>query len=110
MTFRRTLLSALFATLVAGPASAAGSLDEGVANLAGQIVQKTLSDDTVTIGITTFPHADNSCSELSNYLADLLVVSLFDVGQGKVQIVERAQLIPTARFSDSQGIPFFVVM
>ena len=78
----------LIATVLPTPSIAGGSLEEGMTELARQIVEKTSSDQTVTIGISTFPHADNTCSELSNYMADLLVVSMFDVGSGKVQIVD----------------------
>lgn len=89
---RRMIFAILIAMILPTPGFAIGSLEEGMTDLARQIVEKTSSDQTVTIGISTFPHADNACSELSNYMADLLVVSMFEVGSGRVQIVERAQL------------------
>jgi TolB-like protein len=71
---------------------AADSLEDGVADLAQQIVSKSAASDRRTLAVSAFPHADDTCSELSNYLVDELVLSLFDVGDGRLQIIERSQL------------------
>ena len=71
---------------------AADSLEDGVADLAQQIVAKSAASERKTLAVSAFPHADDTCSELSNYLVDELVLSLFDVGDGRLQIIERSQL------------------
>lgn len=70
----------------------ASTLEEGITDLARQIVDKSLASETTTLAIAAFPHADDSCSEMSNYLVDELVLSLFTVQSGQLEIIERSQL------------------
>jgi len=63
-----------------------------VHTLATQIVERTTGGEAVTIAVTPFRHSNDQCSEMSNFIADELIYSLLQVGDGKVSIVERAQL------------------
>lgn len=80
------------AVLVPFPILAQNGVDGSIDNLARQIVDKSHSSDGNTIAISAFPHVDDSCSELSNFLVDELVLSLFNVPDADVQIIERSQL------------------
>ena len=83
------------ACLVAGlgaGVNAASSVDESLEEIAGQIVERTRSDGTATIGISTFTHSDGTCSDLSNYISEFVVDSLFNAGEGTIDIIERSQL------------------
>lgn len=77
---------------LAGTAEAASSVDESLDEIAGQIVERTRTDGTATIGISTFTHSDGTCSDLSNYVSEFVVDSLFNAGEGKIDIIERSQL------------------
>lgn len=70
----------------------AQGVEEGIRQLAEQIVERSASADKTTIAISAFPHADDTCSELSNYIADELVLNLFSVPGNNLSIVERSQL------------------
>ena len=78
--------------LILGPgaveAQARGSIDE----LAAQIVARSTSADRTTIAISSFPHVDDRCSELSNFLVDELVLSFFNIPDQQLSIIERSQL------------------
>jgi len=75
-----------------GPARAAGSVDDSLDEVASQIVERTQTDGTPTIGISTFTHGDGTCSDLSNYVTEFIVDSLFNAGNGEINIIERSQL------------------
>ncbi|MBY5989799.1 FlgO family outer membrane protein [Roseovarius atlanticus] len=77
---------------LAGGANAASSVDESLEEIAGQIVERTRTDGTATIGISTFTHSDGTCSDLSNYISEFIVDSLFNAGAGTIDIIERSQL------------------
>lgn len=77
---------------LAGGADAASSVDESLEEIAGQIVERTRTDGTATIGISTFTHSDGTCSDLSNYISEFIVDSLFNAGAGTIDIIERSQL------------------
>lgn len=86
-------LVAVALALTASPAAhGADSLEDGVAELAQQIISKSAASERMTLAVSAFPHADDTCSELSNYLVDELVLSLFEVDDGRLQIIERSQL------------------
>src|SRR3954462_14809055 len=89
------LLSALtFSTLLSLPvlAQVEGPVEQGLAQLAGQIVAKSKAANKTAIAVLPFPNADGSCSVLSNFIADELIQSLFSVPGSGLEIVERAQL------------------
>lgn len=75
-----------------GTAMAAGSVDGSMDEVAAQIVERTRADGVPTIGISTFTHGDGTCSELSNYMTEFIVDSLFNAGEGRINIIERSQL------------------
>lgn len=81
-----------FAALSSAPALAASSVDGSLDEIAGQIVDRTKSDNRAMIGISTFTHSDGTCSDLSNYISEFIVDSLFNAGSGKIDIIERSQL------------------
>ncbi len=72
--------------------SASASVQRGVDQLAGQIVAYSAAADRTTIAIASFPHVDDTCSELSNFLVDELVLSLFIIPDNQLSIIERSQL------------------
>lgn len=75
-----------------GSPSEAQGVETGIRDLAAQIIDRSSAAEKTTIAISAFPHNDGSCSELSNYLADELVLSLFGLADGALSIVERSQL------------------
>ncbi|MFC2993215.1 FlgO family outer membrane protein [Halomonas tibetensis] len=75
-----------------GAAQAQSGIEGGIDDLARQIVARSSSSDQTTIAISSFPHVDDTCSELSNFLVDELVLSLFSVPDGNLHIIERSQL------------------
>jgi len=89
-----TVFSAAILGALAAPDSAAGQsgVEDGIDELAKQIVARSGSEEPTTIAISAFPHVDDTCSELSNFLVDELVLSLFDVPDANLQIIERSQL------------------
>jgi len=91
----RKLLSVLaLGALLVGPATAqvGSSVEQGLAQLASQIVAKSKAAGKATIAVLPFPNADGSCSVLSNFIVDELVQSLFSVPGSELEIVERSQL------------------
>jgi TolB-like protein len=71
---------------------AAGNLEEGMQDLAKQIVSNTKAKGKKSIAISAFLHTNGDKSELSNYLADELVLKLFTVPNSNMEIIERGQL------------------
>jgi len=67
-------------------------LVDRIAELAQKIVDKLVVMGKTSIGVTSFLHINGDKSELSNYLADELVVELFNIPESKLKIVERRQL------------------
>ena len=93
MKFKLFFSAALMAALTTPLSAAAQSgVEDGVDDLARQIVARSGSEETTTIAIAAFPHVDDTCSELSNFLVDELVLSLFDVPDANLKIIERSQL------------------
>lgn len=88
----KEMAAALAFAGLAGGVHAASSVDESLDEIAGQIVERTRTDGTATIGISTFTHSDGTCSDLSNYVSEFVVDSLFNAGEGKIDIIERSQL------------------
>lgn len=86
------LTCSCLAVVLTGGAHAASSVDESLDEIAGQIVDRTRTDGEATIGISTFTHSDGTCSDLSNYVTEFIVDSLFNSGEGKIDIIERSQL------------------
>jgi TolB-like protein len=78
----------MFQSVAFGQTGMEGGIDE----LARQIVERAGASERTTIAISAFPHVDDTCSELSNFLVDELVLSLFRVPGGRLQIIERSQL------------------
>lgn len=77
--------------MLSGPGMARG-VEDGLRDLAEEIIDRSSSAGTSTIAVAAFPHVDDTCSELSNYVADELVLNLFNVPGSNVLIVERSQL------------------
>jgi TolB-like protein len=75
-----------------GHAQSRGSVQDGIDELASQIVSRSAAADRTTIAISAFPHINDSCSELSNFLVDELVLSLFTIPDNQLSIIERSQL------------------
>ncbi|WP_135504476.1 FlgO family outer membrane protein [Roseovarius aestuariivivens] len=93
MTNRVSLMAAAVVCAgLAGPGHTASSVDGSLDEIAGQIVDRTRTDGRATIGISTFTHSDGTCSDLSNYISEFIVDSLFNSGEGKIDIIERSQL------------------
>ncbi|MEI4233939.1 FlgO family outer membrane protein [Roseovarius sp. D22-M7] len=74
------------------PERAVAGVSEGIDSLAEQIVARSAAADRTTIAIASFPHVDDTCSELSNFLVDELVLSLFSLPANELSIIERSQL------------------
>lgn len=67
-------------------------VEQGLDQLAKQIVAKSKAAGKTAIAVLPFPNADGSCSVLSNFIADELIQSLFNVPGSGLEIVERSQL------------------
>ncbi|MBB3192405.1 FlgO family outer membrane protein [Halomonas cerina] len=94
-TLTRGLAACLALSMsLSGAALAQSGIEDGIDALARQIVARSSSSasDQTTIAISSFPHVDDTCSELSNFLVDELVLSLFSIPDGNLQIIERSQL------------------
>ena len=72
-------------------AKSAETLESGMKELAKTIGLRSSEKGSKTIAIYPFTHADGSCSEMSNYLVDELLLSIFVEASG-LQFVERSQL------------------
>ena len=88
----KLLVSAALAAVLFIPAHASSSVAEGINQLAAQIVARSVAADRKTIAIASFPHVDDTCSELSNFLVDELVLSFFSMPDNQLSIIERSQL------------------
>lgn len=77
---------------VVSSTAAHSTVSEGIDQLAAQIVSRSVAADRTTIAIAAFPHVDDTCSELSNFLVDELVLSLFSLPDNQLSIIERSQL------------------
>ena len=92
ISLRNLLAGAALAIGLAVPGHASARVADGINQLAAQIVERSASADRTTIAISSFPHVDDSCSELSNFLVDELVLSLFSLPDNHLSIIERSQL------------------
>jgi len=92
--FQRLLPALAFAGFLAQSARAQveGPVEQGLTQLAKQVVAKSKAAGKTTIAVLPFPNADGTCSVLSNFIADELIQSLFAVPDSGLEIVERAQL------------------
>jgi len=72
--------------------AATATLENGMSELANKIVLKSLARGKESIAISYFLHTNGDQSELSNYLADELVLKIFDVPESNLEIIERSQL------------------
>lgn len=77
---------------VATSAIAVGTLEDGMKDLAQQIVNNSVANGKKSIAISSFQHINGDQSELSNYLSDELVLKLFSVPDANLEIIERGQL------------------
>lgn len=103
MDFLKALtLSALVGLATSGSALAASDVDASLDEIAGQIMERTDVGHKPTIGISTFTHADGTCSQLSNYITEFIVDSLFNEAGEEVDIIERSQL--SAIFREMQMV------
>lgn len=84
--------SMALALISGAPGPARASMSDGISDLARQIVARSAAADRTTIAIASFPHVDDTCSELSNFLVDELVLSLFSLPGHQLSIIERSQL------------------
>ncbi len=82
-----------FTALLAFPAAAADSPETAMKDLSEQLVKAGVADKEVTLAVTAFQHNDTLCSQLSNYMADLLSANLQVLGDGRIRLFER-QLLP----------------
>lgn len=80
------------AAMLSLPGTVFSGVSEGIDQLAAQIVARSVAADRTTIAIAAFPHVDDTCSELSNFLVDELVLSLFSLPDNQLSIIERSQL------------------
>ncbi|WP_350333479.1 FlgO family outer membrane protein [Coralliovum pocilloporae] len=87
-----SVVCSLALTAKISPSYAAGSILESADELAKLIVEKALPDGKGTIAVSTITHSDNTCSDLSNFLSEQLVDSLFNANGGSFSIIERSQL------------------
>lgn len=87
------MIMLIFAMLALGsPAIAAGTLEDGMTDLAQQIVKNSVANGKKSIAISSFQHINGDQSELSNYIADELVLKLFNIPEASLEIIERGQL------------------
>ncbi|WP_295388393.1 CsgG/HfaB family protein [uncultured Thiodictyon sp.] len=85
-------LALLLSPLSLVRAEGAGSVEDGLRTLAGQIVQKSAAAERTTIAVLPFQNADGTCSVLSTHIVDELTLDLFDVPGSKLTLIERSQL------------------
>lgn len=91
----KRLLVAIFTLSMLGLTSSAmavGTLEDGMSELAQQIVKNSVAKGKKSIAISSFQHINGDQSELSNYLSDELVLKLFSVPNSNLEIIERGQL------------------
>ena len=73
-------------------AQTVNSVEDGLKQLAQTIVEKSSAAELTRIAVLPFPNADGTCSVLSTYLVDELILSLFSLPNSRIEIVERSQL------------------
>lgn len=83
----------VFALLFSQPLAAADTLEAAMQELAGKLVDAGTAEQQITLAVTAFQHNDTLCSDLSNYMADLLSVNVQGLGRGRIRLFER-QLLP----------------
>lgn len=91
-TFASILIAALFVILAPGSVKAQVPIENGITELAKQIVENSQAKSLTSIAIVPFVNSDGSYSELSNFVVDELVLKLFTSPGNKMKIVERQQL------------------
>lgn len=90
---RASLALFAFAVILSFPVAAADSPEAAMQDLAKQLVDAGAVDKEATLAVTAFQHNDTRCSQLSNYMADLLSANLQGLGRGRIRLFER-QLLP----------------
>jgi len=68
------------------------SLQEGVRELAQQIVDNSITKGKVSIAVSSFANSNGEKSELSLHIADELVLNLFSIPNANINIIEREKL------------------
>jgi len=68
------------------------TLQAGIKKLAQKIVSNSSINGKRSIAISYFTHTNGDTSEFSKYIADKLVVNLFNVPNANLDIIEREQL------------------
>ncbi len=71
---------------------AAGSLEEALTEIADQILIGSEEMETPSLAISTFTHANNTCSDLSNYISEMMLPTVQRAGGQSVRIYARSQL------------------
>ncbi|NDY41455.1 hypothetical protein G3N55_01125 [Dissulfurirhabdus thermomarina] len=90
---RLSLLLTFFLVLCTAPARAAApTLEAGLQDLAAQIVGGAKARKARTLAVMPFPDTDGTYTELSHYLADELVLKLFNVPGANMEVIVRSQL------------------
>lgn len=69
-----------------------GSVEGGLKQLARAIAEKSRASGQNTIAVLPFPHSDGTCSTFSSYVVDELTLSLFDLPDAGIDIVERSRM------------------
>ncbi len=87
-----SVAAALAVVLPAGQVRSASNIDGALDEIASQIVERAAANSRTNVGISTFTHSDGTCSQLSNYVTEFIVDSLFNAGAGQIDIIERSQL------------------
>lgn len=73
-------------------AQVAGTVEQGLEELAATIAAKSREAERTTIAVLPFPNADGTCSVLSTYVVDELILALFSLPDTQLDIIERSQL------------------
>lgn len=95
-SLRETLLLLLIlGGMLPSSVQAAESLDNAVQELADGLAAHTdlaAGGSRLKVAITTFPHTDQTTSELSLFLVDLLSTRMLAMPNGKFTVIERSKL------------------
>ncbi|MEM9343714.1 MAG: CsgG/HfaB family protein [Pseudomonadota bacterium] len=78
--------------LPSGPASAAASVEDALTEIAQTIIGSLPEGEAPTLAISTFTHAGNTCSDLSNYASEIMLPTVQRVGGPSLRIYARSQL------------------
>lgn len=73
-------------------AQTVNSVEAGLAQLAQTISEKSSAAELTRIAVLPFPNADGTCSVLSTYIVDELILSFFSLPKSNLEIVERSQI------------------